>query len=305
MQVNKFVTISTLTHLYKTAALAESLARYGHELEVWLIDELPAQFAFQIPKSCQLRSIDQLQKDRLTPLFSRFKRHSDQLRWSLKSVVLEQALLDGADTAIYLDNDQYFIHSPASILAAFQQHSILLTPHFYPIDPNRRGGNWFEASYQVGVYNAGFIGVRKDAISFLNWWFNCCTYSVRKSYFRGLFDDQKYLDAVPAFFPKVYIHEAPTWNFAAWNDWVPEINWDGNQLKIGATPIVFVHFATLTLEQFALEKHCAHEVYQQYVSHLKQFIQEPIQYTEPLMSRRKILNFLRYLHWRFLTTLQD
>jgi hypothetical protein len=305
MQVNKFVTISTLTHLYKTAALAESLARYGHELEVWLIDELPAQFAFQIPKSCQLRSIDQLQKDRLTPLFSRFKRHSDQLRWSLKSVVLEQALLDGADTAIYLDNDQYFIHSPASILAAFQQHSILLTPHFYPIDPNRRGGNWFEASYQVGVYNAGFIGVRKDAISFLNWWFNCCTYSVRKSYFRGLFDDQKYLDAVPAFFPKVYIHEAPTWNFAAWNDWVPEINWDGNQLKIGATPIVFVHFATLSLEQFAVEKHCAHEVYQQYVSHLKQFIQEPIQYTEPLMSRRKILNFLRYLHWRFLTTLQD
>jgi hypothetical protein len=303
--VNKFVTISTLSHLYKTAALAESLAKYGHELDVWLIDELPAQFAFQIPKNCQLRSIDELQKNRLTPLLSKFKRNSDQLRWALKSLVLEQALLDGADTAIYLDNDQYFIQSPASILAAFLQHSILLTPHFYPIDPNRRGANWFEASYQVGVYNAGFIGVRKDAIPFLNWWFNCCTYSVRKSYFRGLFDDQKYLDAVPAHFRDVYVHGAPTWNFAAWNDWVPDLNWDGSQLKIGADPVVFVHFATLTLQQFAVDKHCAHAVYQQYVRHLKQFIQEPLQFAEPQMSRRKILNFLRYLHWRFLTTLQD
>lgn len=303
--MNKFVTISTLSHLYKTAALAESLARYGHELDVWLIEDLPTQFAFELPESCHLRSIDELQNERLSPLLSKLKRNSDQLRWALKSVVLEYAILNGADTAIYLDNDQYFIQSPASILAAFQQHSILLTPHFYPIDPNRRGANWFEATYQVGVYNAGFIGVRKDAIPFLNWWFSCCTYSVRKSYFRGLFDDQKYLDAVPALFREVYVHGAPTWNFAAWNDWVPDLNWDGSQLKIGADPIVFVHFATLTLQQFAIENHGAHAVYQQYVGHLSQFIKEPLQFAEPKMSRRKILNFLRYLHWRFLTTLQD
>jgi hypothetical protein len=291
--------------LYKTAALAESLARYGHELDVWLIEDLPTQFAFELPESCQLRSIDELQNERLSPLLSKLKRNSDQLRWALKSVVLEYAILNGADTAIYLDNDQYFIQSPASILAVFEQHSILLTPHFYPIDPNRRGANWFEATYQVGVYNAGFIGVRKDAIPFLNWWFSCCTYSVRKSYFRGLFDDQKYLDAVPALFREVYVHGAPTWNFAAWNDWVPDLNWDGSQLKIGADLIVFVHFATLTLQQFAVDNHVAHAVYQQYVGHLSQFIKEPLQFAEPKMSRRKILNFLRYLHWRFLTTLQD
>jgi hypothetical protein len=303
--VYKFVTISTLSHLYKTAALAESLARHGHDLEVWLIEELPTQFEFQMPKSCQLRGIDQLQKQRLTPLVSKYTRQSDQLRWALKPVVLEQAILDGAAAAIYLDNDQYFLQSPESIIAAFQNYAILLTPHFYPSDPRTRGANWFEASYQVGIYNAGFIGVRNDAVAFLDWWYTCCTYALHKSYFRGLFDDQKYLDAVPALFQNVYIHQSPNWNFAAWNDWVAQLTCVGNQLRIREESVVFIHFATLTLQQFSSENHCGHTVYQQYITHLNQFNKTPISLTEPYFSRRRILNFLRYVHWRILTTLQD
>lgn len=286
-------------------ALAESLAEFGFVLEVWLINDVTKHSNLKHTSSCIVRSIDELPIERMSRLKQKYKANSDVFRWSLKSVILENALLDGAQSAVYLDNDQYFLQSPQEIIDAFQHHSILLTPHFYPSDPTIKGANWFEANFQVGVFNAGFIGVRKDALSFLDWWFTCCTYAVRKSYFRGLFDDQKYLDLVPALFPNVYIHSLPTWNFAAWNDWTSSLTCQHKQLLIGEQPVVFVHFATLTLERFAALSHPGNTIYNNYVAHLQQLNSKALSFKEPYFSRRKVFNYLRYLRWRILTTLQD
>lgn len=303
--MHKFVTISSVSHLFKAAALAESLAEHGYALEIWLNSSVPIKPSFELPESCALRSISELNASRLAVLQQKFGSNSDAFRWSLKSLVLEKVLLDGADSAVYLDNDQYFLQSPKALIETFGQYAILLTPHFYPANPSVKGAHWFEANYQVGIFNAGFIGVRKDALSFLNWWFDCCVYSFRKSYFRGLFDDQKYLDLVPTLFEAVYIHPKPTWNFAAWNDWTPAFHVANNTLMIAQEPVVFVHFATLSLQQFSVATHPANFVYQRYLSQLKCYEKNALSVEEAYFSRRKILNFMRYLHWRLLTTFQD
>lgn len=303
--MSKFVTISSASHLFKAAALAESLALHGACLDVWLTNPLQVKATFKLPVSCTLRSLEDLDANRLALLHKKYGSNSDAFRWSLKSLVLEKALLEGADSAVYLDNDLYFLQSPASLVETFKQYAILLTPHFYPSNPRMKGAHWFEANYQVGIFNAGFIGVRNDALPFLNWWFDCCAYSVRKSYFRGLFDDQKYLDLVPTLFEAVYIHPSPTWNFAAWNDWTPAFHVSNETLMIAENPVVFVHFATLSLERFSVPAHPANFVYQRYLSHLQSFDNKVLSLKEAYFSRRNILNFLRYLHWRLLTTFQD
>lgn len=303
--MNKIITISTVSHLYKAAVLADSIAIHGYELDIWLVADSEILLDFLLPSYCHLRWLNELPTEKIKLLVDKCPLDSDQFRWSLKPLILQHAIFEGATSVVYLDNDQYFLQSPETIIAKFYNYSILLSPHFYPDRPEIRGANWFEASFQVGVYNAGFIGVRHDATAFLNWWFNCCLYAVRKSYFRGLFDDQKYLDAVPALFQQVYSHDIPTWNFAAWNDWNIELNEVGGKLFIGNEPIVFVHFANLTLKEFAENDHLANGVYKTYIEQFKKYNPASKRIAESPISRRKILNFLRYLHWRFLTTFQD
>jgi hypothetical protein len=155
----------------------------------------------------------------------------------------------GADKVIYLDNDLFFYSDYTFLFELLEEHSFLLTPHYYKTD-FEKDQNWLEANFRVGLYNAGFVGVNKNAVASLQWWAGCCLYRCEKSAFRGLFDDQKYLDIIPVREPTAHIVRNMGCNVAGWNTELCKREMMDNQILInGKYPIVFIHFNGMTVHE--------------------------------------------------------
>lgn len=177
---------------------------------------------------------------------SKYKR--DKLRWSCKPLLLLHLLSKGYNRVIYVDNDIYFFASPDQLFEELNDCQVLLTPHWYLSDPQRKQ-YWLEASLRIGLYNAGFVGVSAGAEPAVQWWAQCCEYNVKKSAWRGLFDDQRYLDLLPILFDQVKVTRNKGCNVASWNvDMCPRsVDENGNLKLDGKWPLVFIHFNGYTM----------------------------------------------------------
>jgi hypothetical protein len=197
--------------------------------------------------------LEELNSELSEKLKTKYKNQIDKLRWSLKPIflkfLLEEKLIE---KIIYIDNDVAFFNDFKFLFEALTQKTVLLTPHHYPRYPDKMQ-NWLEANFKVGLFNAGFIGVNNKASYVLDWWGNCCLYRCEKSAWRGLFDDQKYLDLIPIMEPNALILQHPGCNIAEWNREVCKRSLDplnGNVLINGNWPVVFIHFNRSTVQSF-------------------------------------------------------
>lgn len=292
-----FCTISTNDHLFKVDALFSSLNDVGCDsdmicLATQLGEEVIQNGILLRPDSIELGEIGRVLK-------TKYSETSDHLRWSLKPVLIK-ALLNKYDKVIYLDNDIFFFNSPAFLWSELDDKDVLLTPHNYPRNP-QENQNWLEANFKVGLYNAGFIGVNKKAKQVIDWWANCCLYRCEKSWFRGLFDDQKYLDLVPIVHPNTKILEHKGCNVAGWNvDICQRTPSSSGEVTINETwPIVFIHFngfsvrAIINGEDASLRPHL-----NQYLASLQKFKQELV--LDNLWKENTTWDRLKLSAWRFL-----
>ncbi|HWB64509.1 MAG TPA: glycosyltransferase, partial [Chitinophagales bacterium] len=202
--MNHFTTISTASHLYKVYALAESLSSHGNDfiLNVLVVDD---NKKYNFPNCRFFRLTDIEQEENAADIISKYRNNKNRLRWSLKPVMMKFLLGAGsAQKVIYLDNDLFFFSGFNFLFDLLDEHSFLLTPHYYKNDPNKEQ-NWLEANFKLGLYNAGFVGANQKAVESLQWWANCCLYRCEKNSFRGLFDDQKYLDIIPVREPSAHV----------------------------------------------------------------------------------------------------
>lgn len=252
-----FCTISTFSHLYKAFALADSLAKFSGHLKLLLLDGIVQDIELEIPKNITVLTLEEIDSDRTRVVLKKYK--GDQRRWALKSVLLLYVLKQNKKV-IYVDNDIYFFNDYSFLEEELNENAIILTPHFYPADP-KNNQTWLEANFRIGLYNAGFVGVNRHAISALEWWSDCCLYEVKKSYWRGLFDDQKYLDLFPVLFDGVKIIKHRGCNFAGWN----------SNSNIDLIQIVFIHFNSFTMNKFKNVDSKYHLLFTQYVERLKVF----------------------------------
>ncbi|MCB9204912.1 MAG: hypothetical protein H6603_08045 [Flavobacteriales bacterium] len=181
-------------------------------------------------------------KPRVKAVLDKYRDRPDHIRWSLKGVMVSE-LLESFEKVLYLDNDLFFFNDPSFLFEKLDESDVLLTPHHYPRDPSKNQ-NWLEANFKVGLYNAGFIGVNRNAKHIMDWWADCCMYRCEKSLIRGLFDDQKYLDLVPVMHHRTDVLEHAGCNVAGWNVEVCErvLQPDGSILINGKWPLVFAHF---------------------------------------------------------------
>ncbi len=289
-----FCTITTHSHLYKVYALADSIMPY--KLHVLLIDSNKIPLINK--DNIAFVTLNQIINDLSIKIIDKYSTNANKLRWGLKPVFLSY-LLNHHVSVIYLDNDILFYADPAFLFEKLSYSSVLLTPHFYETNPNNNQ-NWFEANYRVGLFNAGFIGVNFNALGFLKWWSNCCLYNIKKSFTRGLFDDQKYLDLVPILFDNVEILKHPGCNFAGWNykNYQLDRNQFGEILINNQHKIIFIHYAELSCIVFSKIDNPLLPEYNYYNLLLKQ-------YNAKYSFKRKIFNintFITYLYfliWKF------
>jgi lipopolysaccharide biosynthesis glycosyltransferase len=230
-------------------------------------------------------------------LQTKYKRRPNKLRWAYKPLFLLH-LLKEYEQVCYFDNDIDVVGSLQPIQDQLRQHSLLLSPHHYPIDPSQ-DQNWMEANFRVGLYNAGFMAVNKSASNALNWWARACLYNIKQAYWRGLFDDQKYLDLMPILDPHVGILHHRGCNVAAWNSTnvVFQKEADG-QVIINEEPLIFIHFAAMSLRVFSHHDHALNEHYRAYVERLKK---RHSTYSEKgtIWDRTVWNSWLYYLRWRW------
>jgi hypothetical protein len=234
-----FCTISTASHLYKCFALADSLAAYGGELHVLLVDQNEVKITY--PSNIKFNYLSALSSELAQKIIKKYRNQSDRLRWSLKSCYL-LLLLEIENKVIYVDNDIFFFDDFGFLFNDLDNYSILLTPHHYPRNPEKNQ-NWFEANFRVGLYNAGFIGANKQAKAALEWWAKACLYRCEKNYWRGLFDDQKYLDLMPLVERNSKVLDHLGCNVAEWNKEECRQGEENGKMFINEIfPLIFYHF---------------------------------------------------------------
>lgn len=289
--MNHLCTITTASHLYKVFALAESLQQgTPFVLHVLVVD---SNDSFNFP-GCVFYTLADFKNDPSAgEIVPKYRTDKDRLRWSLKPVFMKHLLaIKELGKIIYLDNDLFFYSDYNFLFDLLDKHSFLLTPHYYKYSP-RRDQNWFEANYRVGLYNAGFTGANTAGISTLQWWADCCAYRCEKNSFRGLFDDQKYLDLVTVIDENAHIVRHKGCNVAGWNTEVcPRTMVDNRILIDGQYPVVFIHFNDTTIREIIDgSDSILYNHYREYVETLKKFnaaLQEKdLLFSQPFTDRIK------------------
>lgn len=235
-----FCTICTESHLHKTLALADSIGKYDGSIDVLVIDQKQLEEKYK-KANIRYHFLEELTSPLAKSIIKKYKWYKDKLRWSLKSVFIKE-ILETSEKVIYVDNDIYFFNDFHFLFDHLDTNDILLTPHHYPSNPESNQ-NWFEANFRVGLYNAGFLGVNTKAKHVLDWWAKSCLYRCEKNHFRGLYDDQKYLDLIPILHPKTKILDHKGCNVAGWNAINCRISMQGNKAFVNdAFPLIFYHF---------------------------------------------------------------
>lgn len=291
-------TISTHSHLYKADALFHSLRGKTDARFINLITDYRPNADVDV-NGTVMRGLDSLTVPNARPIITKYR--GDALRWGCKPLLIGQLLQEGYDKVIYVDNDIYFYSSPGFLFDMLDEHAVLLTPHHYPADP-AQGQEWLEANFRVGLYNAGFIAAGQRGAKAIEWWAGCCAYAVCKSGWRGLFDDQKYLDLMPVLFDGVHVMRHKGCNVAGWNiSTCPRsIADDGLVVIDGEKPLVFVHYNTFTLRMayFGKDPEIA-LLAQQYVEQLQRHRPGLTMGRLAWYTVADVADMLRHVLWRF------
>jgi hypothetical protein len=174
-------------------------------------------------------------------ILHQYANNNNHLRWALKPAFLH-FLLQENEAVIYVDNDIAFFSSYQFLFKMLERNSVVLTPHWFCKHPYPQPEN-FTTNFQIGLFNAGFVGASKKGIDFLAWWAEACLYRMQRAEDEGYYDDQRYLDMALLVDENVGIVRHLGCNIGSWNmhqNQRTEIN--GQVLINGTFPIVFIHF---------------------------------------------------------------
>jgi hypothetical protein len=300
--MNHFCTITTADHLFKTWTLFDSIRAIQADsfMHVLCVDQQPQDILDENIAFYSLADLSDMPSART--ILSKYNSSKDKLRWSFKPIFLSYLLEKKADKVVYTDNDIYFCGDYTFIFDLLDSYDFLLTPHHYPRNPNK-DQNWLEANFKVGLYNAGFIGVNKNAIKDLTWWAECCAYRCEKNPLRGIFDDQKYLDLIPVMNERAYIIRHKGCNVAEWNKTlISRSERDGKVYLDDSNPLIFVHFNGTTMRAIAEgEEPILAPLFNQYLYNLRKY-RHGIKAQE-LYNIPGIIDRVKYRIWKLATDL--
>jgi hypothetical protein len=298
-----FCTITTSDHYYKVLALRDSLQAISETFRLHILN-IDAQATSNLDMSVHMINYDlSVFKSDCTAqaIIKKYSRNADKLRWSFKPIFLKYLLrLNAVNSVIYLDNDIAFFSEYSFLFELLNIHSFLLTPHHYERSPKNRQ-NMLEANFRLGLYNAGFIGVNRDAKSTLQWWAECCLYRCEKNAFRGTYDDQKYLDLVPIIDQEALVLRHQGCNVAEWNRNVCiRTEKDGHIYINNTYPLVFIHFNFSTVREIVLgNEPLLLPFYNRYFDWLKKY-NTSIKRTQFIASPT-LIERIKYKIWKFAT----
>jgi hypothetical protein len=236
--------IVTRSHLARARVLASSLREHHPSAQVLVAvtdgDDTIAQSAepFRILPIAELAVPEWRQRC--------FQYDALELCCAVKPHLLAHAFRHlGAARAVYADADLLICAPIDALLDRIQSASIVLTPHLVDRrDDERQRGTEFDCLATSGSYNAGLIGLRRDATSnaFLDWWAGRLDRGAVHAPARGLYFDQRWLDLVPGLFPDVAVFRHRGYNVSYWRHPLDGASMQNGRLIVEGGPVCVYHF---------------------------------------------------------------
>ncbi|WLD94965.1 hypothetical protein [Alkalihalobacillus sp. AL-G] len=153
---------------------------------------------------------------------------------------------------IYIDPDIQVFSSLPEVEQSFKTNSIIFTPHF--LSPPALHHNIWEENAEieilrVGVFNGGFIGIKRSGITeqFLNWWNQRSKQDAYIDSVTGFYTDQRWLTSALVLFDGIKILKHYGYNIAIWNLNERRITSKNNHYFANGEPFRFFNFSHVNL----------------------------------------------------------
>ncbi|WP_294318095.1 hypothetical protein [uncultured Chryseobacterium sp.] len=248
-----FCTIITNNYFSWALSLYDSLQKFDKDiiLYVAVVDHTFQDHSDEISgKNIKILTLDDLGNIKFSEeIINKYKDQLNVLRWALKPIVISKCL-EFIEKVIFTDADIYFFNPYQFLFDYLDTHHILLTPHWSPMNPSKNKIE-FETIFKNGIYNAGFIGAKREGRDVIEFWAESCYTFCGKNAEVGLHYDQTYLNLFPIYYDNVLVIKHKGCNVASWNIEICERKLDpiNNEVKIiGEYPIIFIHFTNVTID---------------------------------------------------------
>ncbi|WP_221564747.1 hypothetical protein [Alkalihalobacillus sp. TS-13] len=197
---------------------------------------------------------------------------------AVKAQLLKYAFqqYDDEDCIIYFDSDVKLFSSIPEVEEAFRNNFIIFTPYFITppeITHTIFGENAEIEVLKIGVINAGFIGLKRSAVTdrFLDWWNERLKYYAFIDPKSGFHTDQRWLTEAVSLFDEIKILKYPGYNIALWNLEQRQITSDGVAYFAKGDPFRFFHFSHLDgLAEHIDETSIMYPILEEYLLELKE-----------------------------------
>ena len=236
----------TVSHMHLAITMADSFIRHHKNGKVFILQIDGEKMSF--PTRQDYLSILNLADLNAESEFASMRERYSVFEFcnALKPYLLKYLLEKTVYTKIcYFDSDLYVLgNMEKEVWEKFDDCSIMLTPHYVKI--SKAGEETFQKELSTiirGVYNGGFVGVRKDenALQFLTWWKEKVFRGCYKRPEEGMFVDQRWLDIIPGFDIGVEINRHPGLNVAFWNLSERKISLVEGRFFVSENPLLFFH----------------------------------------------------------------
>jgi hypothetical protein len=241
-----FCTTVTKSHLAGARVLANSLKRHNPQarLVALLADRVDGYFRLEDePFECV--TLEQLGHG---PLIEHmlFYYRADELCSALRPFLHDYLWRTTNEPMwVFLDSDIYVVGDLTDVLNKLAGGSVLVNPHNNMPAPDELVGTVELRQLGFGVFNGGFVGLRRCAAAaeFIRWFgqrlSKYCFYGVP-----GLFVDQVWLGHVPQYFRDVVVYTHAGANIGHWNLHERQLAFDGEgRVTSNGLPAIFFHFS--------------------------------------------------------------
>ncbi|WP_448588133.1 glycosyltransferase [Thermocrinis sp.] len=243
----KVFTSANINYLPKVRVLSKTLKKYNPELEMnfVLVDKIPSWLDISKEPFDKIILIEDIKEIPLKSWI--FKYSVVELCTAVKPFAFKKLLDDPkCEMVLYFDPDIALFSSIDGLIQELSNSNIILTPH------QTKPEEEYEAimdneicSLKYGIFNLGFIGVRKtdESFRFLNWWSDRLNRFSWAELDQGVWTDQKWINFAPIFFEGVKIIKSSRFNVAPWNITTRKLEGSFEKgFTVDGEPLCFYHF---------------------------------------------------------------
>jgi len=212
-------TLCSNNYLAQAKTLGDSLIRHNLDIKfiIGLVDKLDPTIDYSFFKPHEILPFTNLNFHEFDGMVERY--NIVEFNTAVKPYYIDHFFATYPECIVYyIDPDIEIFDSFNDLSEIFEkEYDFILTPHL--VEPRIERSKFEKLILNVGIYNLGFIGIKKSLRSqfFVNWWKVRLEFDCKINFTKGLFVDQIWINYLPSFYDNVFIMRDPGYNMGYWN----------------------------------------------------------------------------------------